>query len=407
MRRVAWVLLLAFAFAIPWEYSLDLGAPVGNVARVAGLLLVLVAIPAVLQAGRMRRPGLLQWLVLALFVWFCCSYFWTIDQAATLERLRGYFQELMIVWLVWEFVESPRDLRLLMKVFVAGCWVLALLTVADFRSEEAIAAGQFRFAAYDQDPNDVARYLSYGFPFAALLAAGERERWQKWLALGYLPAAGFAVVLTASRGGLLAASVALAGSAVLLARGRSRAILAGVLALPVAGAAVWMLVPADTLARLATIPEQLSSGDLNQRLNIWGAGWQAFTRAPVMGTGAGTFVQAAGLSSIDTAHNTALSIAVSSGLVGLTLFAAVVVCAAIVALRSRGGLRLALATALGAWLVASSIGTVEENRTTWLLLGLMAVAGRLVRENAEGLLECFPDSLAAEAELGHELAGAG
>ncbi len=57
MRRIAWVLLLLFAFAIPWEYSLDLGEPLGNIARVVGLLLLLVAIPAVLQAGRMRTPG--------------------------------------------------------------------------------------------------------------------------------------------------------------------------------------------------------------------------------------------------------------------------------------------------------------------------------------------------------------
>ena len=37
MRRIAWTLLLLFAFSIPWEYSLDLGPPFGNIARVAGL----------------------------------------------------------------------------------------------------------------------------------------------------------------------------------------------------------------------------------------------------------------------------------------------------------------------------------------------------------------------------------
>ena len=407
MRRVAWVLLLAFAFAIPWEYSLELGAPLGNVARLVSLLLVVAVIPAVLQSGRMRRPGMLQWVVLALFLWFCCSYFWTIDQAATLERLRAYFQEWMIVWLVWEFAESPRDLRRLLEVFVGGCWVLALLTIADFRSEEAIAAGQIRFAAYGQDPNDVARYLNFGFPFAALLASGTAGRWRRWLALGYLPVGALAVVLTASRGGLLAAAVALAGCGVLLARGHRRAVVGGVLALPVAVAAVWAVVPADTLARLATIPEQLSSGDLNQRLNIWGAGWLAFARAPVVGSGAGTFVQEAGLSPIDTAHNTALSVVVGGGMVGLTLFLAVLVCAAVLGLRTRGGLRVALVTALATLVVASTIGTVEENRTTWLLLGLMAVAGRLARESPEEMLSGFTEAGREEAELGRGLAETG
>ena len=116
MRRIAWVLLLVFAFAIPWEYSLNLGEPLGNAARIAGLLLLLVAIPAVLQAGRLRAPGPMQWVVLAFFLWFCCSYFWTIEPLATLDKLRGYFQEMMIVWLVWEFAESPRDLRALLQI---------------------------------------------------------------------------------------------------------------------------------------------------------------------------------------------------------------------------------------------------------------------------------------------------
>ena len=176
MRKLAWGLLVLLAFAIPWEYSLDLGEPLGNIARVAGLLLLLAAIPAILQAGRVRTPGAMQWLVLGFYLWFGCSLFWTIDQAATLEKMRGYFQEMMIVWLVWEFAETPGDLRTLMRALVAGSWVLALLTLANFRSAEAIAAEQIRFVAEGQDPNDVARYLDLAFPLAALLLNGER-RW--------------------------------------------------------------------------------------------------------------------------------------------------------------------------------------------------------------------------------------
>jgi hypothetical protein len=83
MRKIAWGLLLLFTFAIPWEYSLDLGEPLGNIARILGLLLILVAVPAVLQAGRLRTPGPMQWLVLAFYLWFCCTCFWTIDPLST------------------------------------------------------------------------------------------------------------------------------------------------------------------------------------------------------------------------------------------------------------------------------------------------------------------------------------
>ncbi len=391
MRRIAWFLLLLFAFAIPWEYSLDLGEPLGNIARILGLLLLLVAVPAVLQAGRLRNPGPLQWLVLAFYLWFCCSYLWTIDPLQTLVKMRAYFQEMIVVWLVWEFAESPRDLLALLRAYVAGSWVLAALTVANLGSPEAIAAGQIRFAAAGLDPNDVARFLDLGFPLAALLLNSERHWPARLLALGYLPLGLFAVLLTASRGGFLAALVALAGCGILLARGHSLRVLTGALALPAIAAALWFTVPHETLERLATIPEQLQGGNLNQRWNIWAAGWHAFTHAPIFGTGAGSFVAAAGMNPLDTAHNSALSILVGGGLCAFFLAVAIVVLAARSILATHGSLRLALATALTVWIVTSLVATVEESRTTWLLLGMIALAGRLAVENPERLAVCFPD----------------
>ncbi len=246
MRRIAWMMLLLFVFTIPWEYSLDLGGLLGNAARIAGLLVLLAAVPAVLQAGRMRTPGAFWALTLALFLWFCCSYFWTIDPTATLEKSRGFFQEMMIVWLMWEFVDTPGDLRSLLRATVAGSWVLALLTLAAFSSPEAIATGQIRFAAFGQDPNEVARFLDLGFPLAALLVNCERRWPPRLLALGFFPLGIFAVVLTASREGLLAAVIGLSGSLVLLIGSRTRRIAFAAFALPPFLAALWLIVPSGT-----------------------------------------------------------------------------------------------------------------------------------------------------------------
>jgi O-antigen ligase len=383
--------LLLFAFAIPWEYSLDLGEPLGNVARVVGLVLLLVALPAVLQAGRLRIPGPMQWLVLALYLWLCCTYFWTVDAVATLEKMRAYFQEMMVVWLVWEFAESPGDLRMLLRLTVAGSWVLAVLTLADFASPFAMATEQIRFAATGQDPNDVARFLDLGFPMAALLYDGEQGWPGKLLAAGYLPLGLIAVLLTASRGGFLAGTAALAGCAVLLARGHRHRVLAGAFVLPAVAASLWFAAPHETLERLATISEQLHGGNLNQRWNIWDAGWHAFVQAPLFGRGAGAFTVAAGTAPIDTAHNTALSILVEAGLCGFFLAMAILVLAVRAVMRTHGPLRVGMATALAVWVITSLVATVEESRTTWLLFALIALAGRLAEEDPEGLDACFPD----------------
>jgi O-Antigen ligase len=394
MRRLTWGLLLFFVFAIPWEYSLDLGAPFGNIARIAGVLVLLVAVPAVVQAGHLRRPGPLQWLTLALYLWFCCSFFWTAVPDTTLMKLRGYIQEMMVVWLIWEFAESPEDLRNLMRAWLAGSWVLAILTIANFASLAAGSTDQIRFAAVGQDPNDVARFLDLGFPIAALLLDG-RERWAgRWLAAGYLPLGFGCVLLTASRGGFLAAVVALAGCAVLLFRRYSKGILAGMLALPAIAGAIWLWIPRDTLERITSISDQLKNGDLNQRVNIWTAGWRAFVESPFLGHGAGSFVTVAGLAPIDTAHNTVLSILVEGGLCALVLATAIVAYSMRSVLATGGALRIALMTLMAVWLMSSLVGTVGESRTTWLLLAVVALSRRLAEEQPTQVEEGFPNSFA-------------
>lgn len=399
MRKPAQALLLLFAFTIPWEYSLDLGAPWGNVARITGLVLLLVAVPAVLHSGSMRRPGPLQWLALALFLWFCCSYFWSIAPGATGAKLRGYFQEIMLAWLVWELMETAADLRNLMRAWLAGSWVLAVLTVANFVLRDPASTEQIRFVAAGQDPNDVARFLDLGLPIAALLLDG-RERWPgKLLAAGYIPVGFACVLLTASRSGFLVAVVALAGCGAIQYGRNPRAVLGWSLMLPVLAGTLWLVAPHETLLRLGSIVEQLKNADLNQRVNIWWTGWRAFLASPVFGHGAGTFATAARLAPEDTAHNTMLSILVEGGLIAFAVAGAIVMYTLRALAATTGQLRKGLLTLMVAWVVASMAGTVGESRTTWLLLAAIALAGRLADESAEELESAFLGTLALASTL--------
>jgi hypothetical protein len=100
-------------------------------------------------------------------------------------------------------------------------------------------------------------------------------------------------------------------------------------------------------------------------------------------------VSAAGLASIGTAHNTALSLLVGGGLCAFFLAVAIVVLSVRAALLTSGPLKLALLTALLVWGITSLVATVEENRTTWLLLALIALAGRLARMNRSALQTVF------------------
>ena len=50
-----------------------------------------------------------------------------------------------------------------------------------------------------------------------------------------------------------------------------------------------VLVPAESLSRLATLLDEIGSGTLNDRTNIWTAGREVWSDNPILGTGAGTF----------------------------------------------------------------------------------------------------------------------
>ena len=93
-------------FTIPWEYSLDLGAPFGNIARMAGTGFA-AGSGACGFAGRThaqaRSAAVADARALSVVLLLVLL---DIEPEMTLEKLRGYFQEMMIVWLVWEFVRE-------------------------------------------------------------------------------------------------------------------------------------------------------------------------------------------------------------------------------------------------------------------------------------------------------------
>ena len=105
----------------------------------------------------------------------------------------------------------------------------------------------------------MARFLDLGFPMAALLLDSESTAVGKLLSFGYLPVGLAGVLLTASRGGFLAALVALAGCGLLLARSHVRGWLAGAFALPAIAAGFWFLCPHETLERI-TVNSRAASG---------------------------------------------------------------------------------------------------------------------------------------------------
>jgi O-antigen ligase len=327
-----WTLAL-FAAAIPLEVTLV--ARFGSTSQVLGVPLVVAAAWQVIWTRRVRGPPpSLVWLI-ALTGWAAASVLWASDVELFWTAIKTRAQLLAFVLLGWQLVLSERDLRVALLGFLSGCMFSAAdvwhsYVVGGELGPDGLAvgsAGVGRFAATGFDPNDTAATLAVGIPIAAYLAFGGNRRWHR-LALAYLPIAAIAIALTASRGGTLAAGVGIAGAVALAGRSsRGRVVLAMVF-LAIGAAAVSRYVPRESLARIATIGDELSgSRSVGNRGEIWIAGFQVLQEHPFVGVGAGGYRTAVvpKLFMVATAHNALLSIAVELGVIGLALFLAALV----------------------------------------------------------------------------------
>jgi O-antigen ligase len=211
---------------------------------------------------------------------------------------------------------------------------------------------------------------------------------------------------TQSRGGLIAALIALAVALIML-RGRRVAVLL-VAGLAIGVMAVWGLGAPTAVERLATVDQDRGTG----RIELWRAGWETAKEAPLAGVGLNNFMAetpryARELDSLRFSeyltrrptyvHNQPLQMVADTGIVGLGLFLAVIVGSLLAARRAArrfealGERALALLSqaaviAMAAMLAALLFISNGHDRRLWLLLALgpalLAVATRLSTSRA-------------------------
>jgi hypothetical protein len=246
--------------------------------------------------------------------------------------------------------------------------------VRDEESGDLVAVMRLCGAGIFGNPNDLARILVVGIVLCLWLADGASILFKPvWFAvLGVL---GYALVLTMSRGGLIALVVSLLVLAV-FRLGARRALLVASLGLPVLA-----LTIGGRQIDLST-----SEGTGQQRIQLWSDGLAVMAESPVFGCGMIKFNEMTnGLGT----HNSFVNGYVELGFLGGTLFLGAVFCplwAGVQQIR-RGRVwdpqLRRLAPYLIAILAGYAAGMISSNRCfaipTYLLLGLVVVYLRLSR----------------------------
>lgn len=392
MRSAAYWLTVAFIFTIPWENAIQLGE-FGRVSKGLGFLTAAVWVGSVLVRGWLRPLEAFQKAYFAFLVWGGLSIYWSIDSPETLRGFLTLTQIFIMLLIIWDLFDSEHAIRVGLQAYVLGALITtggvlyAYLTVGEVRFAE-----HQRYQALSFETDGIALILAIGAPAAWYLATSTQLGRPSPLQLvnyAYVPLALFALILTGTRGATIASIPTALFVLWSLRRAGASARLLAFAAIGVAVAMIFWFAPREPLARIGTAVTvtDLSGGALSGRWHIWTQSTQAFLDRPIAGAGVDAH-RAAVQSRLDDltaykkaekeAHNTYLSVLVETGLVGLFLFATIIV---IVITRMRQFSRWQAwywSTQLAVLAIGAMSLSLEDSKSVWILVAFCVSSAALL-----------------------------
>ncbi len=295
-------LLLAVVFFLPFTPFLNWDFPVRDLST----LVRLSFFAGVVVYRVSHRQGLLRWLwsgwltraiLFYLAVAIASAIFFnpiTLDAQRELMRLASY---VCFYYVIADWMQTPNDTQALMKALMASTIVVAMFgfyqaAIGGYSplydilypiQEEIrqIPPWEGRITSFLEHYNGLAGYINLVIPFCIAFAVRGRDPVLRRLSQWCFALASVALLLTQSRGGLLAYAAMLVVSACFFApdrKSRMRRIAAVLIVCLLAA-----MVAGLFFERLTEIDDYTTVS----RLAIWGGAFTVFARSPVIGAGFG------------------------------------------------------------------------------------------------------------------------
>ena len=406
--RRRWLLAELAVAAVPFRVPIEIG---GTTASLLVPLYIVIgagglawAVPRA-RRGEAHDPpranGPLEWLLAGAVVLYALQAAYSADADKALDQVVFFYVPFAVLFaLLRELEWTPALVRRCFGVLVGLALLFAAVGFLEyFRRElllnpKVIASNQFqayfRVNSLFFDPNIYGRFLALVMIGLAAVTLWSRSRRAIWWTAGALAVLWIGLLMTLSRSSFAAL---VAGLVVLGAlRWRPWRTLAVAAAAAVVGAAIVLAFPAKFNLDFSSgkSVDKAASG----RVELVRGGLRLAADRPVYGWGSGAFSteyrereKAPGERAVSASHTIPITVAAEQGLIGLLVYAALLVAALERLLRgaSRAGARAAVGAAfvalvLHTWLYAAYL----EDPLTWALLGVgVAMArGRGLREEA-------------------------
>jgi O-antigen ligase len=381
-----------------WAMLLGLSdlAPFGLASTFAGVLVVAcwIGVQRVEPRPRLQPLALVgASALLLLLVWLALSLAWAEDVGRAAVELSRWGLCGLVVLVLLTSLRSRRDIRLVVGGFVLGIVLsVAVGLVHDGlgggpATGETLTSTEGRLKGGLGDPNVLAAAIVPAIAMAAGLLAVVRGRVRVVL-LACIGVLVLGLGATESRGGALAAVVALV-VALIVMRNHRRPVFIAAIAIAAVGVAYFSAYP-DGLHRMTR-----SDGG-NGRSQLWEVAWRITSDHPVAGVGLHNFTvhspryvrEPGALENVKliaerphVVHNTYLELLTETGVIGLSLFLVAIAASLLACVKAArqfeargdiawGAVARAAVVAASAALAAAVFVTIGSREMFWFILAL-------------------------------------
>ncbi|MGB3918431.1 MAG: O-antigen ligase family protein, partial [Thiothrix litoralis] len=293
IKSIAFFFMLLLVFALPTDSPTAPEIAGMSLVKISGLMVFsFVMIMTALGGALHVMPGF-HMTVLLYVSWVLLSYIWTempvpyeTSQAINSDHaLKTNFYLLMVTFVIFQVVNSSKDLERLYIAAVLGSLWLVFMMVSEYK----VTANTVRHEIKGFEAGVIAVYLSMVMPLAIYLLTKTKQWIWRFMGLLYLPAAIFTILITGSRTGSIVMIIGLLGFFPIVMRAGLLGKSASVIIVVIALVAIANTVPQKTIERIFTTGKEISSGTLNERRVIWDSGYEEWAKSPIIGHGVGSF----------------------------------------------------------------------------------------------------------------------
>ncbi|MGH2630443.1 MAG: O-antigen ligase family protein [Actinomycetota bacterium] len=386
---LAYGLAVVFIFTVPWEAAVHLAA-IGRLSKALGLFAGLVWLISAIGRGRLRRPDALHTTFFVMLVWSGLTFFWSLDPLQSIGGFVTYTQVFMLLLMIWDLFDRLPAIVTGLQAYVLGAYISSGSIIVNFLTRTPTRfPGHQRFAALGFEVDGIALIVALAAPAAWFLAAGppgwRRSRIWTLVNYAYVPTALFALVLTGTRGAVLASlpTLAFVFGSIRRAHGARRAISFG--SVVVAILLVTAFAPPEMLGRIGSAWDELTghsdpagrygSGEIGGRGATWLESLEALASRPVIGVGLDA--HRAAIATGKEAHNIYVSVLTETGIVGFLLFAGVLASIWARIRRLSGWRRRYWFAQLAVLAIGGMSLSLEDSKSVWIFAALAVSSAAL------------------------------